>query len=84
MPRRLRIAAPNVPMHIVQRGHNRSICFFERRDYRRYLDDLAELAVATERVLVLSDPKLGSTDAVLSATENEMPSPCVPSRSVVS
>ncbi|RPI45392.1 MAG: transposase [Betaproteobacteria bacterium] len=44
MPRRLRIALPNVPMHIIQRGNNRSCCFYAAKDYDLYLRTLAELA----------------------------------------
>jgi len=28
MPRRARIALPNVPVHLIQRGNNRQPCFF--------------------------------------------------------
>jgi len=44
MPRRTRIALPNIPVHIIQRGNNRQPCFFADEDYRRYLDWLAEYA----------------------------------------
>ena len=45
MPRRARIALPNVPVHLIQRGNNRQPCFFADEDYRRYLDWLAEYSV---------------------------------------
>lgn len=45
MPRRARIALPNVPVHLIQRGNNRQACFFADEDYLRYLDWLAEYAV---------------------------------------
>ncbi len=45
MPRRARIALPNVPIHLIQRGNNRQPCFFAEEDYRRYLDWLAEYAL---------------------------------------
>jgi len=44
MPRRARIALPNVPQHLIQRGNNRQACFFADEDYRFYLDWLAEYA----------------------------------------
>ena len=44
MPRRARIALPNVPIHLIQRGNNRQPCFFADEDYCRYLDWLAEYA----------------------------------------
>lgn len=48
MPRRARIALPNVPVHLIQRGNNRQPCFFADEDYRRYLDWLAEYADRTQ------------------------------------
>ncbi len=37
MPRKPRFFLPDVPVHIVQRGHNREAVFFEDDDYRAYL-----------------------------------------------
>ncbi len=37
MPRRPRVHLDDVPLHIVQRGHNREPCFFSEADYRVYL-----------------------------------------------
>jgi putative transposase len=37
MPRRPRIHLDGVPLHVVQRGHNRTRCFFDASDYRSYL-----------------------------------------------
>lgn len=45
MPRRARLALPNVPLHLIQRGNNRQACFVAEEDYRVYLDWLAEDAV---------------------------------------
>ena len=28
MPRRARLAIPGIPWHIIQRGNNRSVCFY--------------------------------------------------------
>ena len=44
MPRRARISLPNVPLHLIQRGNNRQVCFFADEDYRIYLDWLLEYA----------------------------------------
>jgi putative transposase len=44
MPRRARLSVPGIPWHIIQRGNNRSVCFYAEEDYRRYLDELTELA----------------------------------------
>ncbi len=37
MPRKPRFIIPNVPVHIVQRGHSRDPVFFEDADYLAYL-----------------------------------------------
>jgi len=37
MPRTARIVVPDVALHVVQRGNNRSDCFFRPLDYRNYL-----------------------------------------------
>jgi len=42
MPRRPRVHLPDVPIHLVQRGHNRDACFFMDEDYLAYRDWLAE------------------------------------------
>mgnify|MGYP006385013649 CR=1 FL=1 len=47
MPRRARLALPNVPLHLIQRGNNRQACFFSDEDYRLYLDWLGEHAGKT-------------------------------------
>ncbi len=44
MPRRARIAVPGIPWHIIQRGNNRSACFFSDSDYECYLSTLEEQA----------------------------------------
>ena len=38
MPRRPRLLLPGVPLHIVQRGHNRQRCFFTDSDHLVYLE----------------------------------------------
>ncbi len=42
MPRRPRIHLPGVPIHLVQRGHNREACFFSDEDFLAYREWLAE------------------------------------------
>jgi putative transposase len=42
MPRRPRVHLDRVPLHIVQRGHNREPCFFGEEDYASYLHWLGE------------------------------------------
>ena len=43
MPRYPRLFLPNVPLHIVQRGHDRQPTFVEHADYRYFLDNLEEM-----------------------------------------
>jgi putative transposase len=48
MPRRPRIHIDGVPLHIVQRGHNRGACFFDDQDRHAYLGWLRD-ALLRER-----------------------------------
>ncbi|HEX4986154.1 MAG TPA: transposase [Burkholderiales bacterium] len=45
MPRRARLSLPGIPWHIIQRGNNRSVCFYAEDDYYFYIYHLAELSV---------------------------------------
>ena len=45
MPRHPRLFLPDLPLHIVQRGHDRQPVFAEPNDFRFYLDNLAEAKV---------------------------------------
>lgn len=47
MPRRPRIHLAGLPLHIVQRGHNRDACFFCEEDYLAYREWLGEALKAT-------------------------------------
>jgi len=40
MPRQQRYRLPSVPQHVIQRGNNRQVTFFDNMDYRKYLDCL--------------------------------------------
>jgi putative transposase len=42
MPRKPRFYAPNITCHIVQRGNNRSACFFSEDDFKIYINALTE------------------------------------------
>jgi putative transposase len=42
MPRRTRVHLDGIPLHIVQRGHNRAPCFFAEEDFYTYLHWLGE------------------------------------------
>lgn len=68
MPRRPRLHLDGVPLHIVQRGHNREPCFFGEEDYQSYLRWLGEAltkarcalhayALMTNHVHLLVTPK---------------------------
>lgn len=48
MPRRSRLKVIGVPLHIIQRGNNRTPCFYADKDYRLYLHHLAQLSVRFE------------------------------------
>jgi putative transposase len=72
MPRRPRIQLDRVPLHIVQRGHNREACFFGEYDYQSYLHWLGEAlresecqlhayALMTNHVHLLLTPKRAAT-----------------------
>jgi len=42
MPRRRRLSLPDYPLHVIQRGHNRSICFTCDQDMAAYANWLQE------------------------------------------
>lgn len=44
MPRRARVLLPGVTLHLIQRGNNRSACFYAEDDYLFYLEHLADQA----------------------------------------
>ena len=44
MPRKQRFYLPDVPAHVMQRGHNREPIFFEENDYLEYLKFLKRVA----------------------------------------
>ncbi|HEU4777982.1 MAG TPA: transposase [Telluria sp.] len=48
MPRHARIILANVPIHLIQRGHNRQACFFADQDYCTYLEWLRLHAMQTD------------------------------------
>jgi putative transposase len=47
MPRHARFMLAEVPVHVIQRGHNRAACFFAPADYAFYLEQLAVLSART-------------------------------------
>ena len=44
MPRRARLSVPGIPWHIIQRGNNRTACFYADEDYQFYLYQLKKHA----------------------------------------
>ena len=48
MPRRARVIVPEMPHHIVQRGHNRDVVFIDDDDYQYYLNNLIEWKLALD------------------------------------
>ena len=76
MPRRARLVIPCIPWHAIQRGNNRSACFFDNSDYQFYLDTLSEQAeyagcdihaycLMTNHVHLLLTPKANDSAASL-------------------
>ena len=61
MPRRPRIQIDGLPLHIVQRGHNRGACFFADQDRLAYLGWLRE-ALEREHPIVMPGERLGAAD----------------------
>lgn len=47
MSRRARLLLAGMPLHIIQRGHNKQPCFFSESDHLVYLERLREHACAT-------------------------------------
>lgn len=45
MPRRARLRIAGIPLHIIQRGNNRGVCFFGQNDYLVYLQCLHDLSL---------------------------------------
>jgi putative transposase len=60
MPRRPRIHLADVPLHSVQRGHNRDACFFSEDDYLAYRhwlgEALKENGCALHAYVLMSNP----------------------------
>lgn len=48
MPRKPRFTTPGIPQHVIQRGNNRTACFFSVDDYHRYLHDLGEALIKNQ------------------------------------
>jgi len=46
MARHARLMLAEIPVHIIQRGHNHAACFFAKADYRFYLEQIGILAPA--------------------------------------
>jgi putative transposase len=44
MPRRARLRAAGIALHVIQRGNNRSACFYAADDYTYYLEQLCRFA----------------------------------------
>ncbi len=47
MPRRSRLVLPGVPLHLIQRGNNRQVCFVADEDFAIYLNWLHQYADET-------------------------------------
>ena len=51
MPRRPRIILPGAPVHVIQRGNNRDVCFYGEDDHSSYLGWLKEYARHSGRAI---------------------------------
>jgi putative transposase len=71
MPRRPRVNLDGVPLHIVQRGHNREPCFFAEEDYSSYLHWLGEALRETECALHAYVPMTNHVHLLLTPTRAE-------------
>jgi len=76
MPRHARAILPEVAVHIIQRGNNRSACFHREADYLVYIDYLRELSrrhgceihaycLMTNHVHLLATPRTANACALL-------------------
>ena len=60
VPRIPRLVLPGVSLHIVQRGNNRQVVFFDAADYRLYLDTLFEPAQRYDVSLTISFDRMSN------------------------
>ncbi len=70
MPRRPGIQPNGVPLHIVQRGHNREPCFFSEEDYSSYLHWLGEAPGQTDKSRQIAYRALFHTQLDSTAIDN--------------
>jgi putative transposase len=70
MPRRPRLVAADVPLHIIQRGNNRNNCFFTNSDYLVYLDLLRHSA-ATARCRIHAYVLMSNHVHILATPESQ-------------
>lgn len=64
MPRRARLKMSGLPLHLIQRGNNRTACFYADEDYSLYLHHLKELSRkvgCAVHAYVLMTNRFGST-----------------------
>lgn len=74
MPRRPRIVYDNSTVHIMQRGNNRSSCFFADEDYIFYLDQLVQACKANDTALHAYALLPNRINLLLSAADGQAPS----------
>src|SRR5687768_4096313 len=74
MPRRARLRLAGLPLHIIQRGNNRTACFFADEDYGRYLHHLADLARRFECAVHAYALMTNHVHVLLTPTKAEGPS----------
>ena len=82
MPRRARLQAAGLPVHIIQRGNNRQACFFADDDYLFFLDHLAQLAKRFRCALIVCRMKSGQRAGRVQYRNAPRPSPALQQRMV--
>lgn len=61
-----------MPLHLIQRGSNRQVCFFAEENYRFYLDWLAKQAGRRPIGSFLYELELGLVDEIRWATNGNV------------
>ena len=74
MPRRPRLIVPEVPLHIIQRGNNRTTTFHTARDFARYLDVLHDTSTRYECAIHAYVLMFNHVHLLISAADQSGPS----------
>ncbi len=75
MPRRPRIALAGLPLHLIQRGNNRSACFFCDDDHAAYLDHWLKVLKEDKRAIFQASAHAQRAVDFLHGLQPEIPTP---------